>query len=94
MALIACTECRAEISDKAAACPSCGAKIKRFKWWLWLPLAAVLAFFALGASVPQYESDARAARNICEQSFARGAVSSLSECNRLYDDMIVKGKKP
>lgn len=27
MALIACTECGKEVSDKAASCPSCGAPI-------------------------------------------------------------------
>lgn len=28
MALIACAECGKEISDKAAACPGCGAPVK------------------------------------------------------------------
>jgi hypothetical protein len=28
MALINCTECKKEISDKATACPSCGAPVK------------------------------------------------------------------
>jgi len=29
MALINCTECKKEISDKATACPGCGAPIKK-----------------------------------------------------------------
>lgn len=31
MALIRCTECRAKVSDKAAACPKCGAPVERPK---------------------------------------------------------------
>lgn len=48
MALVPCRECGAQISTGAKACPSCGAKAPRFKWWLWISLGAVAAFFLLG----------------------------------------------
>jgi hypothetical protein len=43
MALINCKECKREISNKAKACPHCGAKVSRSVW-----LPAILGFFALG----------------------------------------------
>lgn len=33
MALIKCSECSAEISDKAGRCPKCGAPVVAHKWW-------------------------------------------------------------
>lgn len=95
MALIACKECRADISDKASVCPRCGAKLTRSMWWLLLvPAAALAVFLAYGASVPKYESDARAARRVCEQAYAAGAVVTLYECERQYDNMMANGRKP
>lgn len=32
MALIKCSECSAEISDKASCCPKCGAPVVVHKW--------------------------------------------------------------
>lgn len=93
MALVKCKECGAEISDKAAACPQCGAKFKRFKWWLWGPLAIFLAFLAFGASIPQYKADAMAARKVCETAFMSGGVASLSECDRQYDRALARGQQ-
>lgn len=49
MALIRCRECNSEISTEASACPKCGAKVPRTKWWLWGPLALVLILFIFGA---------------------------------------------
>lgn len=48
MALTACKECGNEISTKAKACPKCGAKVPRFKWWLWIPLGLIFFFFLIG----------------------------------------------
>lgn len=51
MALIHCRECGKAISSEATSCPHCGAPIpkpKRTKWWLWVPLSLVAAFFAIG----------------------------------------------
>jgi len=49
MALVACKECSHEISTTAKACPQCGAKPKRTKWWLWAPLGFVALLFVWGA---------------------------------------------
>lgn len=38
MSLITCNDCGNQVSDSAKACPKCGAKIPRTKWWLWIPL--------------------------------------------------------
>ena len=38
MALFECKDCSNLISDNAKACPQCGAKIPKTKWWLWIPL--------------------------------------------------------
>jgi len=48
MALQPCAECGVNVSDKASACPQCGAppiKPKKTKWWLWIPLGLIAAFF-------------------------------------------------
>lgn len=54
MAMTQCGECRNEMSDRAKACPRCGApssaSAKATKWWLWIPLGAV-ALFVLWALV-------------------------------------------
>ncbi len=49
MALVSCKECGTEVSTKAAACPKCGAKVKRTKWWLWIPISLVVLIFVWGA---------------------------------------------
>jgi hypothetical protein len=49
MALVACKECGNEVSTTAKACPKCGAKVPRTKWWLWGPLLAVSLLFVWGA---------------------------------------------
>ena len=48
MAMIKCHECSEEISDSAATCPKCGAKVPRFKWWLWVPIWLVGGFIIIG----------------------------------------------
>lgn len=67
MALIACRECATEISTTAKACPRCGAKVPKTKWWLWVPLAAVAAFLGFGAVLsnsPEGQAKASARRTI------------------------------
>ena len=64
MALIKCTECGAEISDKATACPNCGCPVqyddqveetqnrpKRIGKWI---LVAVIAVLAIGSSIAYF----------------------------------------
>lgn len=48
MALIACSECGNEVSTQASACPKCGAKVPRTRWWLWVPLGLLAAIFLIG----------------------------------------------
>lgn len=47
MALTPCTECGAQISTQATACPQCGAKRGRTRWWLWAPLGLLAASLAV-----------------------------------------------
>jgi hypothetical protein len=49
MALIQCKECGGEVSTQAKACPKCGTRVKRTKWWLWAPLAVLALVFVWGA---------------------------------------------
>lgn len=90
MALISCGECDARISDRAASCPSCGApnrrRVKPFKWWLWMPLGTVALFLAYGASMPQHEANARAARRICEKEMVPRGLTTQFDCDRAYDN--------
>lgn len=51
MALMPCKECGNEISTDAKACPKCGAKMPKTKWWLWIPLGLVVIFLGFGAVV-------------------------------------------
>lgn len=76
MALIACPECSAQVSDQAIACPSCGArppKAARSKsskavlyTLLSIPLI-ILAWASVGSSDPaaREKADARAAISTC-----------------------------
>ena len=52
MALIACRECRAEISSDAKACPKCGAKRTRSWTWLWWIGGAAAVFILWAVSLP------------------------------------------
>ncbi|MGK5017684.1 hypothetical protein [Janthinobacterium sp. HLS12-2] len=44
MALIACRECSKQYSDSASACPQCGARVKKRRLWIWIPLSIPIAF--------------------------------------------------
>lgn len=56
MSLIKCNECDNMLSESAKACPQCGAKQPKTKWWLWIPLALIAIFFTIGALAPEDES--------------------------------------
>jgi hypothetical protein len=62
MALVPCAECGTEISDKAAACPKCGAKPKRSLTWLWWVIGLFCAIIFIGVvagSTPEAKARAR-----------------------------------
>jgi hypothetical protein len=48
MSLIKCKDCGHEMSASAKACPKCGAKVPKIKWWLWIPLSLIAGFFFIG----------------------------------------------
>lgn len=77
MALIACAECGKEISDKAAACPHCGAPVvgaapvmtvttqQPSSWWKWLivvPVGGFLLLMLIGSCSGTPESRAAKSR--------------------------------
>lgn len=76
MALVPCSECGAQISTAAAACPKCGAPASKEPplakkggsyWWLWIPVIAFAAFMTLGWSEsrkPGAEEKSRLRRSI------------------------------
>lgn len=49
MSLKPCTDCGEPVSSTAKACPKCGAKVPKTKWWLWAPLGLVGLLFTIGA---------------------------------------------
>jgi len=73
-----CPECTGEMSSSASACPKCGYKKKRTKWWLWAPLAAGGAFLLFGAYLSNQpgaaeKSQARRAIEMCQEDRDRMA---------------------
>lgn len=72
-----CSECGHAMSTKAPACPGCGAKHAKTKWWLlWVPIGAVAAFLAFGALVgnssdASERGDARRAIDLCWSNQSR-----------------------
>lgn len=56
MALKKCNECENIVSSSAKACPKCGAKTPRKKWWLWIPLGLTSFFLILGMIAPEDKS--------------------------------------
>lgn len=88
MGMIQCKECGAAISDRAGACPQCGGKVPRTKWWLWIPLGLCSAFLLYGHSIPEYVSRANELRRSCEKMFPL----QNAECERIYDKTIREGK--
>lgn len=79
MAMVKCKECGAEVSNKAAACPKCGAAMpKRTKWWVWV-IAALLLFGVLRCTVNvEQAKDAKAAaqaKAAADQAAAEAAMT-------------------
>lgn len=93
VALISCRECGGPVSSKASSCPKCGAKVPKFKWWLWVPLGLVIAFIGYGMSIPEHVADARAKRRICEEQLIPRGMASKYDCDKVYDDTIRAGRK-
>ena len=89
MAMTSCHECGNSISSTANSCPTCGAKVPRTKWWLWVPLGLIVMFFAYGLTIPEYQSQARQKREACE---ALVGPLRKDECRRMYDNDVAAGK--
>lgn len=103
MAIVNCSECGGEVSEKAAACMRCGAPVatpgnkpaealghqqnSSFKWWLWIPLGLAAAFLIYGALIPKNVADANAAFRLCRDMYGKGQVASMQECERLKDQI-------
>lgn len=106
MALISCHECGKEVSTAASACPHCGAKPKRTKWWLWAPLGLVVAFFAIiviVGSTPEAmaKADERARIDSCwgetkDPAFNAGTAQFVAgACQKMEADFAGKwGHRP
>lgn len=80
MALVACRECGHQVSTEANACPKCGARVPRTKWWLWVPIGLVAAFLGFGAMVggtpeAQEKSQQQAAVRLCWDEQSRKSLS-------------------
>lgn len=107
MALIECTECKEQISDKADTCPKCGAPQKRkggssIKYWVGVPVALIAAFLAFGAAFGDEEkAKARGVIDLCWKDQKRPSVDPAtarfiaSTCERLEDEFKKKyGHRP
>lgn len=91
MALKACKDCGTQISTSAKACPKCGAKPAKFKWWLWGPLAIVVLFFAFPyIAYTSAERVAISARADCERVFP---LERGGKCNQVYNEALMKAKQ-
>ena len=92
MSIIKCSECQAEISSTAKACPKCGAVVPNKKVWPWvvgIPLAVLVLIMVWSGSKPDYEHKAIAARKICEHRYD----PFKPDCNREYYKMIQEGER-
>lgn len=84
MAMIQCRECNAEISDKAAACPKCGAELAKgktrgaLKTIVFVGVILVVAFFAMDAMFSTNKRE----RADFEQSLDR-SHNAMRELDRL-----------
>lgn len=96
MALIACSECQTEISNKATFCPKCGfpiAKKSGFSKWI---LGFVLLFISIGIlgflfSTPEQRAKSaktQAADDICEKMMNDSAPGSERRMTRQMCDQL------
>ena len=91
MAMTTSRECSADISTTAKACPKCGAVVPKAAVWPWLigiPVGLFVLMLIYGASIPEYESNARELRRVCEQM----APLQREECARIYYRALEEGK--
>jgi len=56
MAMMKCKECGEKISSKAAACPSCGAPIKKKRSGCLVVIIALFSLFIIGSFVPDHKT--------------------------------------
>lgn len=92
MALVACHECKEEISAQAKVCPKCGAKGPKKPIWPWIvftPIGAFVALMLYGMTIPEYESRARAERDVCLQIAAH---YDRYICDKNYESAIAAGR--
>ena len=87
MALVACKDCGTQVSTSAKACPKCGSKVPKFKWWLWIPLALLILFFAFPyLAYSPSERAAISARADCERVFP---MERGRKCDQVYNDALI-----
>jgi hypothetical protein len=101
VSLILCNECGHQISTDAKACPKCGARRRKTKWWLWILFAAVAAFFLFGAiqsNSPQGKAKAHDRRviDLCWDEHKRPSLDTGSQrfiastCEKLEREFVSK----
>lgn len=106
MALMPCKECGSEVSTDAKACPKCGSKVPKKKFWLWVPLGLIVAFFGFGALVgnsPEAKEKAQARRaiDLCWEEQKRKSFEASTQrfvagvCEKMESDFTKKhGHRP
>lgn len=91
MAMTQCKDCGSEISRDARVCPKCGAR-QRMHPLAKGAIAVAVVFGALllyGASIPEYESRARAERRVCYELAGYGGRAI---CDANYAEAIKRGE--
>ena len=95
MALVACRECNNQISTTASFCQKCGAVVPKQKIWPWIvgtPIALFIIMMIYGSTIPEYQSRAREARNLCEEMVKKGHADPYT-CQELYRNIIAEGEE-
>ena len=88
MALVNCSECQHEISDKAKACPSCGHALPRkgLPWYAWLlivPVGGFCLLMVIGLLLPEPSPERLAAE---KRACAEAMMSNINASTRNYTD--------
>lgn len=89
--MITCSECSKPISASAKSCPNCGSTSHRTKVWPWLlgvPLVLLVLTLIYGSSIPEYQTQAREVREMCEKI----APFQRDVCRSNYDRAIAEGR--